>query len=43
MLWDDAVAAFPVDLKTNYAVRDNVQGFEMPVNGRPDFAKVSIG
>ena len=43
MLWDDAVAVFPVDLKNNYAVRDNVQGFEMPVNGRPDFAKVSIG
>ena len=43
ILWDDAVAVYPVDLKNNYAVRENVQGFEMPVNGRPDFAKVSIG
>ncbi|MEV0715377.1 ABC transporter substrate-binding protein [Asanoa sp. NPDC050611] len=43
ILWDDAVAVFPVDLKNNYAVRENVQGFELPVNGRPDFAKVSVG
>jgi len=42
ILWDDAVAIFPVDLKNNYAIRDNVKGFEMPVNGRPDFSQVSI-
>ena len=26
ILWEDAVAVFPVDLKTNYAVRENVAG-----------------
>jgi peptide/nickel transport system substrate-binding protein len=43
VLWDDAVGIFPVDLKNNYAVRENVKGFEMPVNGRPDFSTVSVG
>jgi peptide/nickel transport system substrate-binding protein len=43
ILWDDAVGIFPVDLKNNYAVREDVKGFEMPVNGRPDFSQVSIG
>jgi peptide/nickel transport system substrate-binding protein len=43
ILWEDAVGIFPVDLKNNFAIRDNVQGFEMPVNGRPDFSQVSIG
>jgi peptide/nickel transport system substrate-binding protein len=43
ILWDDAVGIFPVDLKNNYAVRENVKGFEMPVNGRPDFSTVSVG
>ncbi|MEV6965980.1 ABC transporter substrate-binding protein [Hamadaea sp. NPDC051192] len=43
ILWDDAVGIFPVDLKNNYAVRSAVKGFEMPVNGRPDFSKVSLG
>jgi peptide/nickel transport system substrate-binding protein len=42
ILWDDAVGIFPVDLKNNYAVRENVKGFEMPVTGRPDFAQVSV-
>ncbi|WP_431932953.1 ABC transporter substrate-binding protein [Nonomuraea jabiensis] len=43
IIWDDAVGIFPVDLKNNYAVRDNVKGLEMPVNGRPDFSQVSVG
>jgi peptide/nickel transport system substrate-binding protein len=43
LLWDDAVGIFPVDLKNNFAIRENVKGFQMPVNGRPDFAQVSIG
>ncbi|MEV6040765.1 ABC transporter substrate-binding protein [Nonomuraea sp. NPDC052116] len=43
IIWDDAVGIFPVDLKNNYAVRDNVKGLEMPVNGRPDFWQVSVG
>ncbi|KAB8183573.1 ABC transporter substrate-binding protein [Nonomuraea phyllanthi] len=43
IIWDDAVGIFPVDLKNNYAVRDNVKGMEMPVSGRPDFSQVSVG
>ena len=43
ILWDDAVGIFPADLKNNAAVRTEVQGFELPANNRPDFAKVSIG
>ncbi|GAB3805161.1 ABC transporter substrate-binding protein [Micromonospora zhanjiangensis] len=43
ILWEDAVGVFPVDLKNNYAVREKVKGFEMPVNGRPDFSTVSVG
>ncbi len=41
-IWDEAVGIFPVDLKNNYAVRDNVKGLEMPVSGRPDFSLVSV-
>lgn len=43
IIWDDAVGIFPVDLKNNYAVRDDVKGMEMPVSGRPDFSQVSVG
>lgn len=43
ILWDDAVGIFPADLKNNAAVRSEVEGFELPVNGRPSFAPVSIG
>jgi peptide/nickel transport system substrate-binding protein len=42
IIWEDAVGIFPVDLKNNYAVRDNVKGLEMPVSGRPDFSQVSV-
>ncbi|MEV0167430.1 peptide/nickel transport system substrate-binding protein [Nonomuraea fuscirosea] len=42
IIWDEAVGIFPVDLKNNYAVRDNVKGLEMPVSGRPDFSRVSV-
>ncbi|WP_406673895.1 ABC transporter substrate-binding protein [Nonomuraea sp. N2-4H] len=43
IIWDDAVGLYPVDLKNNYAVRDDVKGLEMPASGRPDFSKVSVG
>ncbi len=43
IIWDDAVGVFPVDLKNNFAIRKKVQGFQMPVDGRPDFSQVSIG
>jgi peptide/nickel transport system substrate-binding protein len=29
-------------LRNNFAVRSRVQGFELPVNGRPQFRAVSI-
>lgn len=43
IIWDDAIGIFPADLKANAAFRSNVQGFELPSNGRPDFSTVSIG
>ncbi|MET7966318.1 hypothetical protein [Micromonospora sp. NPDC005305] len=43
ILWDDAVGIFTVDLKNNYAIREDVQRFEIPVTGRPDFSQVSVG
>ncbi|GAA3119488.1 MULTISPECIES: ABC transporter substrate-binding protein [Nonomuraea] len=43
IIWDDAVGLYPVDLKNNYAVRDDVKGLEMPASGRPDFSQVSVG
>jgi len=43
IMWDDAVAIFPADIKANAAYRSNVQGFELPANGRPNFATVSMG
>jgi peptide/nickel transport system substrate-binding protein len=42
VIWDDAVGIFPADLRNNFAVRSRVQGFELPVNGRPQFRTVSI-
>lgn len=42
IIWDDAVGVFPADLRNNSAVRSHVQGFELPVNGRPQFRTVSI-
>jgi peptide/nickel transport system substrate-binding protein len=42
IIWTDAVGIFPADLKNNAAVRKEVQGFELPVNNRPNFAAVSI-
>lgn len=42
IIWDDAVGIFPADLKGNAAYSSNVEGFELPANGRPDFSKVSI-
>jgi peptide/nickel transport system substrate-binding protein len=42
VIWDDAVGIFPADLRNNYAVRNHVKGFELPVNGRPQFRTVSI-
>lgn len=42
VIWDDAVGIFPADLRNNYAVRSRVEGFELPVNGRPQFRTVSI-
>jgi peptide/nickel transport system substrate-binding protein len=42
IIWQDAVGIFPADLKNNYAVRDRVQGFELPATGRPSFKTVSI-
>jgi peptide/nickel transport system substrate-binding protein len=43
ILWNDAPGIFPADLKNNFAFRKSVKGFEMPANGRPLFAGVSIG
>ncbi|MHA6627453.1 ABC transporter substrate-binding protein [Pseudonocardia sichuanensis] len=43
LVWDEAVGIFPADLRNNFAVRNQVQGFELPVNGRPEFRTVSIG
>lgn len=43
IMWDDAVAIFPADIKANAAYRTTVKGFELPANGRPNFATVSIG
>jgi peptide/nickel transport system substrate-binding protein len=42
IIWDEAVGVFPADLRNNFAVRSSVQGFELPVNGRPSFRTVSI-
>ena len=42
LIWDEAVGIFPADLRHNIAVRSSVQGFELPVNGRPKFQPVSI-
>jgi peptide/nickel transport system substrate-binding protein len=42
LIWDEAVGIFPADLRHNIAVRSSVQGFELPVNGRPRFQPVSI-
>jgi peptide/nickel transport system substrate-binding protein len=42
VIWDEAVGIFPADLRNNYAARTRVQGFELPVNGRPQFRTVSI-
>jgi len=42
ILWNEAVAIWPADLKNNAAVRNSVQGFELPTNNRPNFATVSI-
>ncbi|MHA6617918.1 ABC transporter substrate-binding protein [Pseudonocardia sp. DLS-67] len=42
VIWDDAVGIFPADLRNNYAVRARVKGFELPVDGRPQFRPVSI-
>ena len=42
LIWDEAVGIFPADLRNNIAVRSSVQGFELPVNGRPSFRSVSI-
>jgi peptide/nickel transport system substrate-binding protein len=42
IIWGDAVGIFPADLRNNYAVRTRVKGFELPVNGRPQFRTVSI-
>ena len=33
---------FTADLRNNFAVRSRVQGFELPVNSRPQFQLVSI-
>ncbi len=42
IIWDDAVGVFPADLKINAAYQDDVVGFVMPTNARPNFAVVSI-
>lgn len=43
IIWEEAVGIFPTDLKNTAAYRSNVQGFDVPTNGRPNFATVSIG
>lgn len=42
IMWDDAVAIFPADIKANIAYGSNVQGLELPASNRPNFVTVSL-
>ncbi|NDL56695.1 ABC transporter substrate-binding protein [Phytoactinopolyspora mesophila] len=42
IIWDEAVGAFPMDLTTNVAQRQHVEGFTLNPNGRPYFHQVSV-